>query len=117
MELINISKKGTQKFKLKDGRFILSYPSGYVRIDSGLDRLYQINKTRKRTEDFKCWSGEITKVTYTERVLIPCPNERFEFIKDWVKRNVVNVPYSMTRELRNKTNWLKHYKKYYKYNG
>ena len=44
MKLVNINKNGTQKFQLKDGRFIYSYNSGYVRIDGGLDRLYQINK-------------------------------------------------------------------------
>jgi len=33
MNLIHINKNGTQKFQLKDGRFIYSYTSGYVRID------------------------------------------------------------------------------------
>ena len=47
MKLIEINKNGTQKYQLKDGRFIYSYNSGYVRIDSNLDRLYQINRVVK----------------------------------------------------------------------
>ena len=35
MKLINISKQGTLKFQLKDGRHVLSYNSGYVRMDNG----------------------------------------------------------------------------------
>ena len=31
MKLIDISKNGTLKFKLSDGRFLLNYTSGYVR--------------------------------------------------------------------------------------
>ena len=66
MKLIEINKNGTQKFQLKDGRFIYSYNSGYVRIDSNLDRLYQINQVRKVKPN--------TKDNYFplyERVLIP----------------------------------------------
>lgn len=106
MKLVNINKNGTQKFQLKDGRFIYSYNSGYVRIDGGLDRLYQINKVRKYTKDFECWSGETTTLTYVERILIPCPSERFQYIKDWVKRNIFYgdngkvLPYSTVRILR-----------------
>jgi hypothetical protein len=49
-----------------------------------------------------------------KRILIPCPSERFQFIKDWVKRNTFygsygNVlDYSTVRILRNKTNQLKY---------
>ena len=116
MKLVNINKNGTQKFQLKDGRIIYSYNSGYVRIDSGLDRLYQINKVRKYTKDFECWSGETTTLTYVERVLIPCPHERFQYIKDWVKRNTFygdygNVlPYSLIRKLRQKDGVIKYLK-------
>ena len=113
MKLIDISKNGTQKFQLKDGRIIYSYNSGYVRIDGGLDRLYQINKVRKYTKDHKCWSGETTTLTYVERILIPNPQERFQYIKDWVKRNVRDIPYSVQRELKSKTSWLNHYKNKY----
>ncbi len=48
MKLVNISKQGTLKFQLKDNRFVLSYNSGYVRMDSGRsDRLYQMNRVKK----------------------------------------------------------------------
>ena len=107
MKLIEINKNGTQKFKLKDGRFIYSYTSGYVRIDSNLDRLYQINKVRTVPHD--SW-GEVR-----ERILIPCPKERFQYIVDWVNRNVKDVPYSLSRELRNKTILLNYYRNKYDY--
>ena len=72
MKLVNINKNGTQKFQLKDGRIIYSYNSGYVRIDGGLDRLYQINKVRK--------VKSIRRYYNYYRILIPCPSERFQFI-------------------------------------
>ena len=105
MKLVNINKNGTQKFQLKDGRFIYSYNSGYVRIDSGLDRLYQINKVKKYNfTDFHY---------YYERVLIPCPSERFQFIVDWVNKNVKDIPYTLTRQLRQKTNYINYFKNKY----
>ena len=110
MKLIEINKNGTQKFELKDGRFIYSYNSGYVRIDSNLDRLYQINKVRKVPPNTK---GNY--FTLTERVLIPCPEERFQYIVDWVDRNVKDIPYSLSRELKNKTNSLNYYVNKYGY--
>ncbi len=110
MKLIEINKNGTQKFKLKDGRFIYSYTSGYVRIDSNLDRLYQINKVRKVKPNTK---GNYFNLY--ERVLIPCPEERFQYIVDWVNRNVKDIPYTITRELKNKTGWIKYYTEKYGY--
>ena len=89
MKLVNINKNGTQKFELKDGRFIYSYTSGYVRIDSNLDRLYQINKVRKVPH--KSW-GEVT-----ERILITCPQNRFQYIVEWANRNTKDIPYSIYR--------------------
>ena len=73
MKLVNINKNGTQKFQLEDGRVIYSYTSGYVRIDGGLDRLYQINKKIKV-------EGNVDYLNYYKRILIPCPSERFQFI-------------------------------------
>jgi len=108
MKLIEINKNGTQKFKLKDGRFIYSYTSGYVRIDSNLDRLYQINRVTR----YKPTNSEYY---YHTRVLIPCPEERFQYIVDWVDRNVKDVPYSLSRELKNKTNLLNYYRNKYDY--
>ncbi len=108
MKLIEINKNGTQKFELKDGRFIYSYTSGYVRIDSNLDRLYQINKVARYTPPNSNYE-------YYTRVLIPCPEERFQYIVDWVDRNVKDIPYAITRDLRNKTGWIKYYTKKYGY--
>ena len=114
MKLVNINKNGTQKFQLEDGRVIYSYTSGYVRIDSGLDRLYQINRVVKippRTDG--------NYFDMYKRVLIPNPQERFQYIKDWVKRNTFygsygNVlDYSTVRILRNKTNQLKYLRNKY----
>jgi hypothetical protein len=108
MKLIEINKNGTQKFELKDGRFIYSYTSGYVRIESNLDRLYQINKVTRYTPPNSNYE-------YYTRVLIPCPEERFQYIVDWVDRNVKDIPYTITRDLRNKTGWIKYYTKKYGY--
>jgi len=110
MKLIEINKNGTQKFQLKDGRFIYSYTSGYVRIDSNLDRLYQINRVVKIPPKTDGNYYEMSK-----RVLLPCPQERFEYIVDWVNRNVKDVPYTLTRQLRNKTNSLNYYVNKYGY--
>lgn len=106
MKLVNVNKNGTQKFQLKDGRFIYSYNSGYVRIDGGLDRLYQINKKIKV-------KGNVDYLNYYERVLIPCPQERFQYIVDWVNRNVKDIPYTLTRELKQKTNYLNYFRNKY----
>ena len=110
MKLVNINKNGTQKFQLKDGRFIYSYTSGYVRIDGNHDRLYQINKVRKVPPNTK---GNYFEMY--ERILIPCPQERFQYIVDWVNRNVKDIPYSLSRELKNKTNSLNYYVNKYGY--
>ena len=83
MKLIDISKKGTLKFALSDGRFLLNYTSGYVRIDYGGDRLYQINQVRKVKPNTK---GNY--FTLYERVLIPNPADRYQYCVEWVKRNV-----------------------------
>ena len=110
MKLISINKNGTQKFQLKDGRFIYSYTSGYVRIDSHLDRLYQINRVRKVPPNTKGNHFEMY-----ERILIPCPQERFQYIVDWVDRNVKDVPYVLARQLKQKTNSLNYYVNKYGY--
>jgi hypothetical protein len=116
MKLININKNGTQKFQLKDGRVIYSYTSGYVRIDSGLDRLYQINRVVKVPPKTDGNYFEMYK-----RILILCPSERFQYIKDWVKRNTfygtngVVLPYSTVRTLRQKTNQLQYLRNKYGY--
>jgi len=86
MKLINISKKGTLKFELSDGRFITSYNSGYVRIN-GNDRLYQINKVKKiKINGHPKYYDDY----YYKRILIHCPKKRYEYIKEWVNRNITN---------------------------
>jgi len=94
MKLVNINKNGTLKFRLKpvvkkvyyNGKpvrenivkNVYSYNSGYVRIE-GNDRLYQINKVRKI-------EGNCTYLNYYERILIPCPQERYKYLVEWVNR-------------------------------
>ena len=80
MILVNVSKRGTLKFQLKDGRHVLSYNSGYVRMDSGRsDRLYQINKVRRVKGTWKYYNYE--------RILIPCPKQRYEYLLNFEMRN------------------------------
>jgi len=78
MKLININKNGTLKFQLKTGKHVYSYNSGYVRIE-GNDRLYQINRVRKI-------EGNCTYLNYYERILMPNPQERFNYLVSWVER-------------------------------
>jgi len=85
MKLVSISKKGTLKFLLKTGKHVYSYNSGYVRID-GNDRLYQINKVKKTSEIVECWSGNSIELYRYERILIPNPQERFNYLMSWVER-------------------------------
>ena len=51
MELIKVSKSGALHFKLSDGRIGITYPSGYIRVNTHREnifyqakRLYQINR-------------------------------------------------------------------------
>lgn len=94
MQLISINNNKTATFLLADGRKIKSYQSGYVRIENHrLDRLYQINKVVKIKDEY--WTGvwhgrgrmDVT-IYNSKRVLIPNELDRFEYIVNWVKRNV-----------------------------
>ena len=88
MKLVNISKNGTLKFQLKDNRFVLSYNSGYVRMDSGRsDRLYQMNRVKKTYEIVECWSGNSIESYRYERILIPNPKKRYEFLLNFENKN------------------------------
>ena len=85
MKLLEINKNGTATFLLTDGRLILSYQSGYVRINNRKsDRLYQINKVRKITHN------HYSHLFQSERILIPNELDRLQYIINWVKRNVKN---------------------------
>lgn len=82
MKLLEINKNGTATFLLTDGRLLLSYQSGYVRIDNRKsDRLYQINKVTR-------YKPTNSGYYYHTRVLIPNELDRLEYIINWVKRNV-----------------------------
>jgi len=88
MKLIQLNKNGTAKYLLNDGRLILSYQSGYVRINTKQDNyyhgrrlMYQINPV------IKVWSNGGKNYHY-ERVLLNTEIKRLEFIINFVKRNV-----------------------------
>ena len=82
MKLLEVNKNGTATYRLNDGRLLLSYQSGYVRIDNGKsDRLYQINRVTR-------YKPRNSKYYYNSRVLIPNELDRLEYIINWVKRNV-----------------------------
>ena len=83
MKLLEINKNGTATFLLTDGRLILSYQSGYVRIDNKKsDRLYQINKVKRVPNKY------YPHLLDSERILIPNELDRLQYIINWVKRNV-----------------------------
>jgi len=107
MKLVNVSKKGTLKFRLNpiikvreyfqngklqrieeiEVKHVYSYNSGYVRIDCN-DRIYQINKVRK-VYDCSEDSPKIPHGNYdyrNERILILNPQERFNYLVSWVER-------------------------------
>ena len=82
-KLLEINKNGTATFLLTDGRLILSYQSGYVRIDNKKsDRLYQINKVKRVPNKY------YPHLLDSERILIPNELDRLQYIINWVKRNV-----------------------------
>ena len=91
MKLINVNKNGTLKFQLEDGRFVLSYNSGYVRMDNGKsDRLYQMNRVKKinlsKIYPLKR-DGYDRELYFYERILIHCPKERYEFLLNFENKN------------------------------
>ena len=94
MKLIEVNKNGTATFSLSDGRKIISYQSGYVRIEtSHLDRMYQINKRIEVRDEY--WTGYWHGKGYTDRIissykriLIPNEMDRLQYIINWVKKNV-----------------------------
>ena len=81
MKLLSINKRGTQTFLLNDGRILKSYNTGYVRTFTKAGMIYQINPR-------KSYINEKYNLPCVERILIPCPEERFEFIQNWVNKNI-----------------------------
>ena len=98
MILIKVTNKGSLHFLMNDGRVGVSSPSGYVRINTKstnhftMDkRFYQINKVKKINlnkiypEMKKDWYDR-DLYTY-ERVLIPNPKKRYEYLLEFENKN------------------------------
>ena len=94
MKLIKVTNKGSLHFLMNDGRVGVSSPSGYVRINTKSTnhftmekRFYQINKVKKTNEIVECWSGNSIELYRYERILIPNPKKRYEFLVNFENKN------------------------------
>ncbi len=94
MILIKVTNKGSLHFLMNDGRVGVSSPSGYVRINTKSTnhftmekRFYQINKIKKTKEIVECWSGNSIELDRVERILIPNPKKRYEFLLNFENKN------------------------------
>jgi len=98
MKLIQVTKNGTLRFKMSDGRLGISYPSGYVRVSvKGIkNKLYQINKQVKKATDVNSQVGEWH---YVERQLVMCPSERYLMLLKFDYRNCCEILSSNSRDL------------------
>ena len=93
MILIKVTNKGSLHFLMNDGRVGESSPSGYVRINTKSTnhfttekRFYQINKVKKNfVKDKRDWYDR--DLYYYERVLIPNPKKRYEFLLAFENKN------------------------------
>ncbi len=93
MILIKVTNKGSLHFLMNDGRVGVSSPSGYVRINTKSTnhftmekRFYQINKVKKNY--VKEERGDYDRDLYNyERVLIPNPKKRYEFLLNFENKN------------------------------
>ena len=88
MKLIKITKSGSLHFKWSDGRKGISYKNGYVRTSVKrpgrfIGSLYQINKVKKIYKG-SLWGGWDYRY---ERVLITCPQKRYEFLLNFDNNN------------------------------
>ena len=93
MILIKVTNKGSLHFLMNDGRVGVSSTSGYVRINTKQTNhftmeknFYQINKVKKNLiPEMKDWYD---RELYTyERVLIPNPKKRYEFLLNFESKN------------------------------
>ena len=93
MILIKVTNKGSLHFLMNDGRIGVSSTSGYVRINTKQTNhftmeknFYQINKVKKNLiPEMKDWYD---RELYTyERVLIPNPKKRYEFLLNFESKN------------------------------
>ena len=101
MILIKVTNQGSFHFLMNDGRVGVSSTSGYVRINTKntnhftMDKkFYQINKVKKINlnkiypEMKKDWYDR-DLYTY-ERVLIPNPKKRYEYLLEFENKNCNN---------------------------
>ena len=93
MILFKVTNKGSLHFLMNDGRVGVSSTSGYVRINTKSTnhfttekRFYQINKVKKNfVKDKRDWYDR--DLYYYERVLIPNPKKRYEFLLAFENKN------------------------------
>ena len=93
MILIKVTNKGSLHFLMNDGRVGVSSTSGYVRINTkqtnhftGDKKFYQINKVKKNLIKGKRDWYDRDLYNY-ERVLIPNPKKRYEFLLNFESKN------------------------------
>ena len=93
MILIKVTNKGSLHFLMNDGRVGVSSTSGYVRINTKntnhftMDKkFYQINKVKKNLIEGKRDWYDRDLYNY-ERVLIPNPKKRYEFLLAFESKN------------------------------
>ena len=93
MILIKVTNKGSLHFLMNDGRVGVSSTSGYVRINTKQTNhftmeknFYQINKVKKNLIEGKRDWYDRDLYNY-ERVLIPNPKKRYEFLLNFESKN------------------------------
>ena len=93
MILIKVTNKGSFHFLMNDGRVGVSSPSGYVRINTKNTnhftmekQFYQINKVKKNLIEGKRDWYDRDLYSY-ERVLIPNPKKRYEYLLEFETKN------------------------------
>ena len=93
MILIKVTNKGSLHFLMNDGRIGVSSTSGYVRINTKQTNhftmeknFYQINKVKKNLIEGKRDWYDRDLYSY-ERVLIPNPKKRYEFLLNFESKN------------------------------
>ena len=93
MILIKVTNKGSFHFLMNDGRVGVSSTSGYVRINTKNTnhftmekQFYQINKVKKNLIEGKRDWYDRDLYSY-ERVLIPNPKKRYEYLLEFESKN------------------------------
>ena len=96
MILIKVTNQGSFHFLMNDGRTGVSSPSGYVRINTKNTnhftmekQFYQINKVKKNLIEGKRDWYDRDLYSY-ERVLIPNPKKRYEYLLEFETKNCNN---------------------------